>query len=141
MSENQIQVFESTEFDKLRAIEKASSYIGYVYIFEWGNFTKIGRTANPYQRAKTLKRTAEKYGGVKTGRFAVSVGHSNFVKNEKKLHEHFAKYRMNGSELFSKSFDEVYGDLPELKYENNSKELEEASQQSFESFKKWLFSW
>ena len=141
MVKNEIRVFDSTEFDKLRAVKSTSSYIGYVYLFEWGNFTKIGRTKNPYQRAKTLMRTAEKYGGVKAGRFAVSVGHSNFAENEKKLHNHFAKYRMNGSELFSKAFDEVYCSLPKLKYEDNSEELEEANRQSFESFKKWLFSW
>lgn len=95
--------------------EVANSYLGFVYVFEHGENVKIGCTSQPHTRYRTLKSNAEKYGNVKTGKFLVSIKHSNYQENERKLHEFFKEFRINRTELFKISLDDVMWKLAYLK--------------------------
>lgn len=78
---------------------------GYLYIIEYKNDVKIGKTRRPYNRIKDLSKQCEFYSKGKTGRVAISCSHSNFDYNEKKLHEYFEKYRISNGELFKMKFE------------------------------------
>lgn len=141
MNENQIKVFENVDFGKIKEIESTpkSSYIGYFYLFECGDYTKIGRTKKPYQRLLTLRRTMEGYGDVKTGRFALSIGHTNYGENERLLHDFFSEYRKNQTELFKIPFDTTLRKLPvNLIFKDDSAALERDLDKRFEVLKQLL---
>lgn len=137
-----LQIFENTEFGKVKLIEETNDndYIGYFYFLEWGNMLKIGYSKNPYSRLLALKRTAEKYANVKVGRFVLSKGHTNYVANEKILHTHFSKYRISDTELFDMTLETAISDFPkEVIYVDDSKEKEVRSYVFLENMKSLLF--
>lgn len=138
---NDWTVFAPAEFSKIREFDKQQKgyYLGFVYIFECGKFTKIGMSKKPYQRLRALKHNAEGYGNQKTGRIAISKIHTNYKENEKRLHQFFSKFRKEDTELFELQFDEVCEMLPQLFFEDNSKDLESQSQKKFESLVSLLF--
>lgn len=124
---NELKVFEKTDVEKLKEIEKINknSYMGFFYLLEWDNIVKIGYSQKPHQRLMSLKRTAGNYNGVNIGRMALSKGHTNYRDNENLLHKHFLKHRINGTELFSLTFEEALSKIPDdiiFKDETNKRE-------------------
>lgn len=105
--------------------EIKNSYLGVVYILQYGENVKIGSTNQPFTRYKTLKHNAEDYGNVKIGKISLSEAHTNYRRNESELHKIFRDYRRLGTELFNISFDnaiEKLGNI-ELEFLNDSKEI------------------
>lgn len=93
-------------------------------IFDNEDFAKIGSTKNPYQRLMALKRNAVNYGNLKIGRFAISIPHTNYVENEKHLHEYFKDKRKRGSELFDCTLEETIPDiLTVVEYRDDSEKI------------------
>lgn len=122
--ENTLQVFTNEQFFELNDLEQASPYTGFVYIVEFGDKTKIGCTNNPSRRIGQLKATAA-YGGLGLGRIALTPEHTNYREIESLLHHYFAKYRVEGTELFNLGFDEILASLPELPLKDESLRLNE----------------
>lgn len=131
---NEIKVFTNEHFNTLKNLEKSSPFIGFVYILEWGNKTKIGCSTNPSNRINQLKATAL-YGGVNLGRIALTPGHTNYLEIESFLHRHYAEYRIEGTELFNLEFDEVLSSLPALPLKDESQILNEKATTFFEFLK------
>lgn len=104
---NELQIFENKEFGSVQMVEKAtkSEYLGYVYILECGKLVKIGSTTRPYKRLTSLNKSLGDYGGMEIGRFAISIPHTNYIQNEKFLHEVLKRKRISGTELFNVKFE------------------------------------
>ena len=98
-----MEISEIKEIYELKKIKK-NNYLGYIYVIEYGKYIKIGCSKKIFNRIKTLKRNAEKYGEVEIGRIAISNSHTNYFENEKKIHKLFEKYRKDGTELFDLNF-------------------------------------
>ncbi len=76
-----------------------------------------------------LKRMAEKYGDIQIGRFAISQGHTNYVENERILHEYYAANRQNDTELFSIALDDVIPGIQcDLVFKDETKEIEKRAE-------------
>lgn len=139
---NELQIFNNNEFGEIKTIEKENKdkYTGFFYVLEWDNFVKIGSTKNPYQRIMALKRNAETYGKSKLGRVAFSIPHTNYEKNERKLHKEFCSFRKAGSELFNISFDEIISNIPkDIDYLDESEEIDKKADIFVEGMKKFIF--
>ena len=138
---NELQIFNSEEFGELKEIEKRNKdkYTGFFYILEYGKFTKIGSTKNPYQRLMALKRNAVKYGEWEIGKIAISIPHTNYDENEKKLHEHFKSKRKQGSELFDCKFEDVLNSVETVvTYKDDSEEMELKAEAFFQGMKNFV---
>lgn len=136
-----LQIFSNSEFSKLRKIEKenTSNYTGFFYILEYGDLVKIGCTRKPYQRVMALKRNAENYGDLKLGKIALSIPHTNFADNEKKLHKKFSTYRKSGSELFDLGFQEIVSNVPDVvEYKDETIQIEKSSDNFFNMMKNFV---
>lgn len=123
-----VKIFENNIVDNLKQIEDmiTNRYVGFIYILEWDDMVKIGCTTKPCQRFVALKNQAEKYGNVQLGRVAISKEHTNYKKNELKLHQYFQEYRINGTELFKTSMEQVISEIPKCtEFLNESKSIEE----------------
>lgn len=115
---NEIQVFNRDEYDKLREIEKATpDYFGYTYILEYDDKVKIGCTRCPYQRISALRISAENYGNGKLGKVGILPCCSNYASIEKLLHSAFSEKRINGTELFKLHFNEIIQEIRSLRIE------------------------
>lgn len=124
---NDLQIFNNEEFVEIKEIEKRNKdkYTGFFYVLEYGKFVKIGSTKNPYQRLMALKRNAVNYGEWGIGKVAISIPHTNYVENEKKLHKHFKSKRKQGSELFDCTLEDVLNSVETIViYKDDSEELE-----------------
>lgn len=138
---NELQIFNSEEFGELKEIEKRNKdkYTGFFYILEYGKFAKIGSTKNPYQRLMALKRNAVNYGEWGIGKIAISIPHTNYTKNEKKLHEHFKSKRKQGSELFDCKFEDVLNSVETVvTYKDDSEEMELKAEAFFQGMKNFV---
>lgn len=123
-----VKIFENNIVDNLKQIEDmiTNRYVGFIYILEWDDMVKIGCTTKPCQRFVALKNQAEKYGNVQLGRVVISKEHTNYKKNELKLHQHFREYRVDGTELFKVSMEQVISEIPKCtEFLNESKSIEE----------------
>lgn len=123
-----VKIFENNIIDNLKQIEDmvTNRYMGFIYILEWDDMVKIGCTTKPCQRFVALKNQAEKYGNVQLGKVAISKEHTNYKKNELKLHQYFREYRVNGTELFKTSMEQVISEIPKCtEFLNESKSIEE----------------
>lgn len=124
---NDLQIFSNEDFGEVKEIEKRNKdkYTGFFYVLEYGKFVKIGSTKNPYQRLMALKRNAVNYGEWGIGKVAISIPHTNYVENEKKLHKHFKSKRKQGSELFDCTLEDVLNSVATIViYKDDSEELE-----------------
>lgn len=92
-----------------------SKNCGYVYIIEFGDLIKIGKTINPKSRMVVLNSIAKNYGNQEVKRIFVSKQHVNYAKNELILHAHFKSFRVKG-ELFKLNLDNIMNSLPKLKF-------------------------
>ena len=138
---NELQIFNSEEFGELKEIEKRNKdkYTGFFYILEYGKFAKIGSTKNPYQRLMALKRNAVNYGEWEIGKIVISIPHTNYDENEKKLHEHFKSKRKQGSELFDCKFEDVLNSVETVvTYKDDSKEMELKAEAFFQGMKNFV---
>lgn len=123
-----LTVFKNEEFGEIRTVEQENKgkHTGFFYVLEWDNVVKIGSTKEPYTRVMALKRNAENYGGSKLGRLAISVPHTNYAENEKKLHIHFSSKRKSGSELFEIEFETAISEIPEhMEYIDDSEKIDQ----------------
>ena len=135
----EFQIFNSYECEKIKAIEKniKNSYVGFIYILEYGKNIKIGYSQHPHTRIKSLKNQAE-YGDCKLGNVAISKPHTNYTKNEKLLHEYFKQHRISGTELFSITLKQALLDFPnDLKFLDESERLTQKHEQYLENLKKF----
>lgn len=133
-------IFNSYEYEKIKAIEenKKNSYFGFIYILEYGKNVKIGYSKNPVIRIKSFKKQAE-YADCKIGNVAISKPHTNYIKNEKLLHEYFKQHRISGTELFSMTLKQALSDFPDdLKFLDESEILTQQYEQGFENLKKFI---
>lgn len=115
-----------------------SEFCGYLYAIEYGQYLKIGRTRTPYQRIKSIASQAKNYAEVMVGRFAVSKPHTNFVENERLLHEHFRYARRNG-ELFEVTLDDFLNNLPPMRFLDETEKLRKRNEATIEFLKSFLF--
>lgn len=111
---------------KIKAITH-TEYQGFVYAIEYGEYVKIGITQIPAMRLAQLKRQAEFYGDMTTGRFALSAPCTNFAELEKSLHERFSYCRKGNSELFKATFDDVVSRMSECDFRDESHTLSQES--------------
>ncbi|MGD7047027.1 GIY-YIG nuclease family protein [Rossellomorea marisflavi] len=100
---------------------KIDKYSGYVYLVQYGNFVKIGKTINPIQRISSINGLAVNYAGENVKEIIISDRHSNYSENERKLHSYFNEHRINKGELFRLSLTNIRNTLPllELKLEKS----------------------
>lgn len=137
----ELQIFSNKEFGEIKEIEKRNKdkYTGFFYILEYGKFVKIGSTKNPYQRLMALKRNAVNYGEWEIGKIAISIPHTNYAENEKKLHEHFKSKRKQGSELFDCMFEDVLNSVKTVvTYKDDSEEMELKAEALFQGLKNFV---
>lgn len=139
---NELQIFSNPAFGEIKNFEKnlKDTYLGIFYAVEYGQAIKIGHTKKPYTRIVTLKRAAEKYGDISLGRVCISKAHTNHEENEKKLHEHFAKARKAGTELFNISFDDFISavSLMGIEYKDESPQIKARSEAFLRGMKSLL---
>lgn len=95
--------------------EKSKKY-GYVYIVEYGNFVKIGKSIEPKNRIMSINNIAINYAGEEIKRILLSIKHENFSENEKILHSHFSECRVKKGELFKLTIEEFKSNLPSLNF-------------------------
>lgn len=88
---------------------------GYVYVIEYGDRVKIGYTKNPRERLAALKRMAA-YNNTPLGRSVWSPLCSNYKEIEKHLHSVYETSRVDGTELFRESLNDVWGAMNNLEY-------------------------
>lgn len=137
---NELQIFNDVESEELYQFEKSlKRYCGVIYGVEFGNRLKIGKTLMPYRRMKALNRIAM-YCGEKLGRVAVSVPHTNFSKNETKIHEIFSYARIKGTELFALSMDDFLTTLRTIDFEflDDSKQFAEEAKRFIDTMKQLI---
>ena len=91
---------------------------GVVYVLEYGDCLKIGRTQNLSERIRSLVAQAKNYSRVKTGVVLYSASHINFCQNEKILHSAFKDKQIENGELFAMSIDEFIANIPNLLFED-----------------------
>lgn len=114
---NEIKIFSSEEYNKIEEIkkERKMDYYGYVYALEWGNTVKIGQTINFKERLTALKCTA-RYANAKIGKIAISIPHSNYIENEKRLHKIYNRQRIENTELFKTNLSDVATTMSMLEF-------------------------
>ena len=138
---NELQIFKSEEFGELKEIQKETekSYFGFFYVFEYGDFVKIGSTNQPYERVMNLIRSS-KYNFVETGRFALSKRHTNFGDNERIIHKALDSYRNKGTELFQITLNEAINCIQRvnIEYKDESEQLEANSERITSMMKKYV---
>ena len=123
-----IQIFNYNDIDGIEATERKYADIrckGWVYALEYGEMVKIGCSSNPSQRYKQLIHNGVDYAGLNMKRFVLSRACVNFRQLEAELHNTFAPFRKNGTELFRVSFNEIVNALFDLPYKINFDEADE----------------
>lgn len=99
---------------------KLRNTTGFVYILECGEYVKIGKTAKPDRRYSQIRQGAYSYGGVETGRMAISARMKDYGNKETELHSKFSSLRKNGTELFSIPFEIAVTELIRVGEENET---------------------
>lgn len=102
---NEIQIFKNKDFSLLKPIEKDTpEYFGYVYILEYGDFLKIGKSKNIYQRISALSHQGAKYSDLVIGDVAILPKCTNYGDIEKEVHRLLHSYAKEDTELFKIGF-------------------------------------
>lgn len=112
---------------------KLPTHFGCVYAVEYGEFLKIGRTTNPYQRFKSLATLAKNYGQTETKQALLSKPHTNFIETERTLHKIFAETRKSG-ELFAINRNQFISQVRGLELRDDSARLKEEAANSLRLF-------
>lgn len=92
-------------------IDNSAKSTGFVYALECGEYVKIGKTQKPDKRYSQIRQGAYSYGGVETGRMAISARMKDYGDKEAELHRKFTRLRKNGTELFSIPFEVAVTEL------------------------------
>ena len=124
-----LTIFKNSDFGELPKKE-ADNFSGRVYIAEYGYFIKIGSIKNAKERILALTRQA-RYNGICINRIALTIPHTNYVKNEKKMHIELNEYRVGNTELFNVDFENAIMITKDLDFEQNSVELENEANERF----------
>lgn len=122
-----IQIFKKKDFSKLPASVGLHKGVVYALLNNEG-VVKIGSTSNPRRRTYTLKHSLEDYGKLDVCKIAITEGHTNFRENEREMHERFRAQRINGTELFHASFNEVVEAMKTLVLNDESEIIEKKSE-------------
>lgn len=80
--------------------------LGFVYAIEFGDLVKIGCSASPFKRIKSVCRNMREK-NLFPKRVFVSRDHSNYKGNEHIFHNKFSEFRISGTELFRIKFEDV----------------------------------
>lgn len=119
---NDIQIFSYPRIKDVEAIENRFSHIrckGWVYALEYGDMVKIGCSSKPSKRYAHLVHNGEDYAGLKMEKLAISNACVNFRQLEATLHNKFARFRKEGTELFNVPFDDIIKAFYDLAYDVN----------------------
>ncbi|EOZ7963102.1 GIY-YIG nuclease family protein [Cronobacter sakazakii] len=111
---------------------------GYLYVLRLSNgFTKIGTSADPTLRLKSLKRGLRST-GVEFDRLWLSISHINYKDNEKEALAFLADKKRDG-EFFKVSFKEALSAVKELSVKTSFSvdEIEEKEAKRV-GFNNWL---
>lgn len=139
---NEFVVFKENEFYSLEEMEKKfeGTYIGFVYMIDFGECTKIGCTKKPHTRLKQHIACLRSYGDWSATKILVTVPHTNYTENEQIVHKFFSEYRKGETELFGVQFDEAVQQFSSigLKYRDDTAELTKKANAAFEGFKEFL---
>lgn len=88
-----------TIYPDVAALKAAKSFAG-IYLFEVGEFVKIGRSSAMPSRVLRQMREIGIYSDRKLGRIALSCRHVNWRQNEGELHRLLVAFRQPGTEVF-----------------------------------------
>ena len=141
---NEMMIFKRENFDELDKLQNEcpSCYAGVVYCMEYknGEFSKIGCSKVPKDRAKTLKHYLTDYMQEEVTRIAISPWHTNYKKNERIIHEMLSEKRIPNTELFNTSIDDfgIILTSGEIKFLDESERLEKEAQYFCDEMKKFL---
>lgn len=141
---NEMMIFKRENFDELDKLQNTcpSCYTGVVYCMEYknGEFSKIGCSRIPKDRAKTLKHYLTDYMQEEVTRIAISPWHTNYKKNERIIHEMLSEKRIPHTELFNASIGDFETVLMsgEIKFLDESERLEKDAQAFCDEMKKFL---
>lgn len=114
--------------EALKKLEAPTQWHGYVYAMEIGECVKIGHTTNIYQRIAAHERDAQKYACHAIGAVLFSQPHTNHLENERLLHRQFAAYRKSKAEMFCLRMQDLWQDLPDLVFADESQKKEMRAQ-------------
>ena len=133
------------DIQKLKKQERSTrsnSFIGYVYILEYGDAIKIGCTRNPYQRLHELSVMAQGYADKTAKTATLSQPHTNYREIEKFLHEYFSDKRRKGTELFDLSFDSCLDTINSLDIaiRDDTVELRQRDEKAMHNIKQIFFA-
>ena len=119
---NELKIINEQEVYKLKEMmNDKDDFFGHVYIIEYGDgCIKIGSTFNLYQRISTLISNNKNYGNQKTGRIAYTLKHTNYIENEKSMHNIFKKLRKGRSEIFKETIENAMFELSKLEFKDDS---------------------
>lgn len=107
------ECFNYNDYEGIKDFEKnIETGAGITYAMEIGDKVKIGSTSQPHQRMKTLVKNFSAFAAAKNeeisfGAIVLSLPCFNFRKNELELHKMFAEKRIEGTELFEITIEEV----------------------------------
>ncbi len=133
------------ELHKLQRIDKLhkDTYLGVVYAVEYGGNLKIASTKHPYSAIKALIRQIKTSGGDVNdfGKIYVSISHTNYRENESLLQKAFSESCVGLGKLYSITMQEFVAHIQNcnIEYRDETKEIEERSQECADFFKKMLF--
>ena len=100
--------------------KRLPTYFGVVYAVEYGEFIKIGVSTYPAQRFKALATVGRNYADKALGRALVSQPHTNYLENERYLHNLFSKKRIGNGELFGITLEEFAQTPKEIIFANDA---------------------
>ena len=132
----ELDIYSVEEFESLP--REGDAYTGRIYAASFGERVKIGSSKNVYKRIKSLKSQA-RYAGVSIGNVVVSGLHTNYRENEKKLHSIFVDKRLEKTELFNMSMNNVVEEIKKLVYEHKEKELKDQTEKAAEFVGAYFF--
>nr|DAX99463.1 MAG TPA: hypothetical protein [Caudoviricetes sp.] len=87
---------------------------GCVYIIDFGFAVKIGCSSKPQERIKNITSYLKNYAGLEAEDVFISPRHVNYQENEKLMHKKFEHDRLEGSELFTISYQLAVETLSDL---------------------------
>ena len=115
--QNIVQQFESEQDfidSNVTCPEGQERFSGVVYAVEFGDYVKVGCTADVNHRFTALSNIARNYAMTSIGRIAITGFCNNWYECEAEAHAMLADYRINDSEMFSVDFDVAVDALKKL---------------------------
>ncbi len=98
--ENEKKENEWLVFDSIEDLKDLDLEDGVVYAYYFNNMVKIGSSIRVYNRLRSLNSNFTCYHNKTFKKVAISTSHPKYAENERLLHKHFEKYRVDNTELF-----------------------------------------